>query len=159
MRCLLVAALTLSAASAAAQGSPDKNVPHADIAFPDQVSWGPAPPVLPPGAKLAVLEGNPAEAGPFTMRLLLPDRYRIPPHYHPVIEHVTVLKGAFKVGMGEKYDPSAMTRLPAGTFAALQPGTRHFAEAQGETVLQLHGVGPWGLTYVNPADDPRQRTP
>jgi quercetin dioxygenase-like cupin family protein len=93
------------------------------------------------------------------MRALFPSGYRIPPHYHPVAEHVTVLKGTFKVGMGEKYDASAMTRLPTGTFAALQPGTRHFAEAEGETIVQLHGVGPWGLTYVNPADDPRKRTP
>jgi mannose-6-phosphate isomerase-like protein (cupin superfamily) len=159
MRYLLVVALTLGAGVAAAQDSPNKNGSHAIIAPPDQLTWGPAPAALPPGAKLAVLEGNPSETGPYTMRLLMPDRYRIPPHYHPFTEHVTVLKGAFKVGMGERFDAAAMTQLPAGTFAALEPGTRHFAEAQGETILQLHGVGPWGLTYVNPADDPRQRTP
>ena len=153
MRCLLAVALSLSAATAAAQ-----DASHAVIALPDQLTWGPAPPALPPGAKLAVLEGNPSEAGPFTMRVLLPAGYRIPPHYHAAVEHVTVIKGMFKIGMGERYDPSAMTPLPAGTFAALQPGTRHFAEAQGETIVQLHGVGPWGLTYVNPADDPRKRT-
>jgi quercetin dioxygenase-like cupin family protein len=106
-----------------------------------------------------VLEGNPSEAGPFTMRVLLPTGYRIPPHYHPATEHVTVLHGTFKVGMGEKFDGSAMTALPTGTFASLEPGTRHFAEAQGETIVQLHGVGPWGISYVNPADDPRQATP
>jgi hypothetical protein len=159
MRCLLVAALTLGAGVAAAQDSPPKDASHAIVATPDQVTWGSAPPALPPGAKLAVLEGNPSGTGPYTMRLLMPDRYRIPPHYHPFTEHVTVMKGTFKVGMGEKFDASAMTQLPTGTFAALEPGTRHFAEAQGETILQLHGVGPWGLTYVNPADDPRQRTP
>jgi quercetin dioxygenase-like cupin family protein len=93
------------------------------------------------------------------MRLLMPDRYRIPPHFHPVTEHVTVMKGTLKLGMGEKFDASAMTKLSTGTFGALEPGTRHFAEAEGETILQLHGVGPWRLTYVNPADDPRQRTP
>jgi quercetin dioxygenase-like cupin family protein len=154
MRCLLAVALSLSAATAAAQ-----DTSHAVIALPDKLTWGPAPPALPPGARLAVLEGNPSEAGPFTMRVLLPAGYRIPPHYHAAVEHVTVLKGTFKVGMGERYDPSAMTSLPAGTFAALQPGVRHFAEAQGETIVQLHGMGPWGLTYVNPADDPRKRTP
>ncbi len=159
MRCLLVAALTLGAGVAAAQGAPTENPSHAIVATPDKVTWGPAPPALPPGAKLAVLEGNPSETGTYTMRLLVPDRYRIPPHYHPFTEHVTVMKGTFKVGMGEKFGASAMTQLPTGTFAALEPGTRHFAEAQGETILQLHGVGPWGLTYVNPADDPRQRTP
>lgn len=159
MRCLLIAAaFTLSAGVASAQGSPQTSASHAIVVLPDQVTWSPGPPSLPPGAKAAVLEGNPSEAGPFTMRLLLPDRYRIPPHFHPGIEHVTVVKGTFKVGMGEKFDRSMMTALPTGTFAALQPGTRHFAEAQGETILQLHGVGPWGITYVNPADDPRQGT-
>jgi quercetin dioxygenase-like cupin family protein len=89
----------------------------------------------------------------------MPDGYRIPPHSHPGIEHVTVLEGAFKVGMGDKFDASALKELPAGTFAALAPGTRHFAQASGATVLQLHGVGPWKLVYVNPADDPRNKTP
>ena len=159
MRCLLVAALTLSAGVAAAQGSPQTSATHAIVALPDQLTWGPAPSSLPAGAKAAVLEGNPGEAGPFTMRVLLPNRYRIPPHYHPAVEHVTVLKGTFKVGMGEKFAAAAMTALPTGTFAALEPGTRHFAEAQGETIVQLHGVGPWGISYVNPADDPRRQTP
>jgi hypothetical protein len=147
------------ASVALAQGTPTAGGTHAIVALPDQVTWGPAPDVLPPGAKLAVLEGDPTAAGPFTMRLQVPDRYRIPPHFHPATEHVTVLKGTFKVGMGEKFDASAMTRLPTGTFAALEPGVRHFAESEGETVIQLHGTGPWRLTYVNPADDPRQRTP
>jgi quercetin dioxygenase-like cupin family protein len=158
MRCLLAAIFTLSAGAAAAQGNPQTTAPHAIVVQPDQVTWGPAPAVLPAGAKIAVLEGNPNEAGPFTMRLLVPDGYRIPPHYHPIVEHVTVVKGTFKVGMGEKYDPSALVELPAGTFAALEPGTRHFAEAKGETILQLHGIGPWALVYVNPADDPRRST-
>jgi quercetin dioxygenase-like cupin family protein len=159
MRCLLVAALTLTAGAASAQGSPQTNTAHAIVALPDQITWGPAPASLPAGAKAAVLEGNPGETGPFTMRVLLPNRYRIPPHYHPAVEHVTVLKGAFKVGMGDKFDGSAMNLLPAGTFAALEPGTRHFAESEGETILQLHGVGPWQITYVNPADDPRRQHP
>ena len=160
MRCLLLAAaLTSSAGLVAAQGAPTPDAPHAIVVPPDQVTWGPGPAALPPGAKAAILEGKPSEAGPFTMRLRAPDGYRIPPHHHPAIEHVTVLKGAFKVGMGEKFDASAMTSLPTGTFAALQPGTRHFAETQGETILQIHGVGPWQVIYVNPADDPRGQTP
>jgi len=160
MRCLLAAALALCAAGvAAAQGTPRTDASHVIVAPPDHIAWGPGPASLPPGAKAAVLEGNPSEAGPFTMRVVLPDRYRIPPHHHPATEHVTVLKGTFKVGKGEKFDASAMTPLPTGTFAALEPGTRHFAEAEGETILQLHGVGPWVLTYVNPADDPRKQTP
>lgn len=159
MRCLLIAALTLSAGVAGAQGSPQAGASHAIVALPDQITWGPGPASLPPGAKAAVLEGNPGEPGPFTMRVLLPDRYRIPPHFHPAVEHVTVVKGTFKVGMGEKFDAVAMTSLPAGAFAALEPETRHFAESRGETIVQLHGTGPWRITYVNPADDPRKQTP
>jgi quercetin dioxygenase-like cupin family protein len=159
MRGLLVAVLSLTAGAASAQGSPQTNTAHAIVALSDQITWGPGPASLPAGAKAAVLEGNPSETGPFTMRVLLPNSYRIPPHYHPAVEHVTVLKGTFKVGMGDKYDGSAMTLLPTGTFAALEPGTRHFAESQGETIVQLHGVGPWRITYVNPADDPRKQTP
>ncbi|HEU5170606.1 MAG TPA: cupin domain-containing protein [Gemmatimonadales bacterium] len=154
---LVVLSLTLVAGSATAQGAPSAGKPHAIVVLPDQVPFGPAPASLPAGAKLAVLEGNPAAAGPFTMRLWVPDGYRIPPHYHPAVEHVTVVKGTFKVGMGEKFDPSLLNALPVGTFAALAPGMRHFAQAEGETVIQLHGTGPWSLTYVNPADDPRQR--
>jgi quercetin dioxygenase-like cupin family protein len=159
MRSTFIAlSLTLSAAAAAAQGSPGQGAQHAVIVLPDQITWKPGPPSLPSGARFAVIEGNPAEAGPFTMRLSVPNGYRIPPHSHPGIEHVTVMKGTFRVGMGDKFDASALTPLPAGAFVALAPGTRHFAEAQGETVLQLHGVGPWSVTYVNPADDPRKQT-
>jgi quercetin dioxygenase-like cupin family protein len=159
MRCLLATILTLSAGAAAAQGNPQAAAPHAIVVPPDQITWGPAPALLPAGAKLAVLEGDPSKAAPFTMRLLMPDGYRIPPHYHPFVEHVTVVKGTFKVGMGDKYDAAALAELPTGTFAALEPGTRHFAQAKGETILQLHGTGPWTLVYVNPADDPSRRTP
>jgi quercetin dioxygenase-like cupin family protein len=156
---LMVVSLTLLAGAALAQGAPATPTQHATIVQPDQVNYGPAPASLPAGAELAILEGKPSEPGPFTMRLRLPDGYRIPPHYHPAIEHVTVLEGTFKVGMGEKFDASALTPLKAGTFGALAPGTRHFAQAQGRTVVQVHGVGPWKLVYVNPADDPRNKQP
>ena len=160
MRSILIAlSLTLGATIAVAQGAPSQGPSHAVVVLPDQVTWKPAPPSLPAGAKAAVIEGNPAEAGPFTMRLSLPNGYRVPPHFHPVVEHVTVMKGTFRLGMGDKFDASALTSLPVGAFVAMQPGTHHFAEAQGETILQLHGEGPWSLTYINPADDPRKKTP
>ncbi len=143
----------------AAQGGAPAPGQHAIVAPAGTEKWGPAPPVLPPGARLAVLEGDPTQAGPFTMRLLVPAGYRIPPHFHPVTEHVTVVRGTFQVGMGDRFDPAKLSDLPAGSFAALSPGTRHFAQAKVETVIQLHGVGPWGLTYVNPADDPRTARP
>lgn len=160
MRCIAVAlGLTVVAGPALAQGAPSVSGEHAIIVQPNEVKYAPAPNSLPAGAELAILEGKPAESGPFTMRLRLPDGYRIQPHYHPAIEHVTVLEGTFKVGMGDKFQASAMKPLPTGTFAALAPGTHHFAQAQGRTVVQVHGVGPWKLIYVNPADDPRNKTP
>jgi quercetin dioxygenase-like cupin family protein len=91
------------------------------------------------------------------MRLRMPAGYRIPPHFHAFDEHVTVISGTFYVGMGEAFDMAKASELPTGTFAALAPGVRHFAFTRSETVIQLHGTGPWGLTYVNPADDPRKK--
>jgi quercetin dioxygenase-like cupin family protein len=164
---LIIATLLLSASFAAAlraQNTPtpaantaSADKPHAIVALPNAITWGPAPAVLPAGAQAAVLEGDPSKPGPFTLRVLMPADYRIPPHYHPGIEHVTVVKGTFFVGMGEAFDASKASELPTGTFAALQPGVRHFALTKGETIIQLHGVGPWGLIYVNPADDPRNK--
>lgn len=160
MRTLLVAlSLSLPAGVALAQGAPTQEAQHAIVVQPDQVAWSAGPPSLPAGAKAAVLEGDPTKKGPFTMRLSFPDGYRIPPHSHPAVERVTVIKGTFRVGMGDRFDASALTALPAGTFAALQPETRHFAQAKGTTIVQLNGTGPWRLTYVNPADDPRKATP
>jgi quercetin dioxygenase-like cupin family protein len=103
---------------------------------------------------LAVLEGDPSKAGPFTMRLAMPAGYRIIPHFHEADEHVTVISGAFQVGMGETFDEGKLSTLPPGTFGVIPPGMRHFARADKATVIQLHGVGPWELTYVNPADQP-----
>src|SRR3990170_3965515 len=126
-----------------------------DHAFiqPADVKWGAAPASLPPGAQGAVLQGDPAKPGPFTLRLKLPDGYRIPPHYHPAIEHITVIQGTFVVGMGEKVNVGTEKSLGAGSFAFMPAGMRHFVRAQGETIVQLHGTGPWGITYVNPRLD------
>ena len=124
-----------------------------------ELVWRDAPPSLPRGARIAVLEGDPSQPGPFTFRLQLPANYRVPPHFHPVIEHVTVISGTFSVGKGERWDDSQLQRLEAGGFIYMPAGTRHFAQATGETVIQLHSMGPWGVTYVDPKDDPRNRTP
>src|SRR5262245_42239319 len=131
--------------------------PHHITMQPDDVKWAPAPPSLPPGAQIAVLEGNPANAEPITMRLKFPAGYRLAPHFHPAIEHVTVLSGTFHIAPGESFDQSKGTRLPVGAFVAMPVGVPHFAWASEDTVIQLHGVGPWGVTYVNPADDPRKK--
>lgn len=123
------------------------------------VQWKAGPPSLPAGAKFAVMEGDPSKEGAFTMRLWLPDGFKIPPHWHAKVEHVTVISGAFNIGMGEKFDQAATREMPAGTFGFWPAEMRHFAWAKGDTVLQLHGVGPWTITYVNPADDPRKPKP
>ena len=104
-----------------------------------------------------MLEGNPAQEGPFTMRLRLPDGFQIQPHWHPAIEHVTVISGTFNLGTGERFDKSSGHALGAGSFAFMPPAMRHYAWATGETVLQVHGMGPWRINYVNPADDPRNK--
>lgn len=125
------------------------------IYTPSQMPWKPGPASLPAGAQVAVLEGDPAKSGFFTLRLRLPDGYKIPPHWHPKVEHVTVISGTFNLGMGSKFDQNATREMPAGTFGFWPAGMNHFAWAKGETVLQLHGFGPWSIHYINPADDPR----
>lgn len=121
-----------------------------------EIQWKDGPPSLPAGAKVAVLEGDPAKEGFFTMRLWLPDGLKIQPHWHPKVEHVTVISGTFNVGMGDKFDQTTTRPMPAGTFGFWPADMKHFAWAKGETVLQLHGTGPWMITYVNPSDDPRK---
>ncbi len=123
---------------------------------PAGLKWANGPASLPPGAELAVLEGDPRKEGPFVMRLKMPDGYRIPPHTHPKPERVTVISGTFHIGMGNTFDPAKGTAMPAGTFGTWAPGMKHFVWATGETVIQLHGNGPWVIEYVNPADDPRK---
>jgi quercetin dioxygenase-like cupin family protein len=143
-------ALTCLGAPAWGQSGAHTMVTPADLKWSDVAS-------LPPGAKLAVIEGPLSEAVPLTFRLKLPANYQIAPHWHPGIEHVTVLSGTFNMGVGDKLDRSKTMALNAGSFAIMQPKTTHFAWTTGETVLQVHGVGPWNITYVNPNDDPRKK--
>lgn len=124
----------------------------------DQIEWGPAPPFIPAGAQLAVLEGNPmATSGDYTIRLKMPDGYRIAPHTHPLRENVTVVSGTLIVGMGDKWDDSKTMKFPAGSFAYLDPSMHHYAGASGETIIQIHGQSPVKFNYINPADDPSTR--
>jgi quercetin dioxygenase-like cupin family protein len=124
---------------------------------PQDVKWVDPPPVLPSGARFAVVEGDPKAAGQLvSFRLKMPDGYKIPPHFHPADEHVVVLQGTFNMGMGDKFDQNAGKPLAAGSFAIMPKGEHHYAWSKGETIVQVYAVGPWGLTYVNPADDPRK---
>lgn len=127
------------------------------IVPPDEIKWAPAPASIPPGAEAAVLYGDPSKEGLFSLRLKLPKGYTIAPHTHSKPEVVTVISGTFSLGMGEKTDREKAQALPAESFFALAPGMAHFAFTDEGTVIQLNSVGPWTLTYVNPADDPRNK--
>ena len=122
---------------------------------PADIKWGDAPPSLPPGAKAALLEGDPAKPGPFTIRLQMPAGYKIQAHTHPTVERVTVISGTFNMGTGDKLDEAAGHEMVSGSFAIMPANTKHFAWATAETVIQVHSTGPFVINYVNPADDPR----
>jgi quercetin dioxygenase-like cupin family protein len=126
---------------------------------PDQLRWEQPPPTTPCGAKMAVLDGDPRTEGSlFTLRLRFPAGCRIMPHFHPSEEHVTVISGEFAMGMGDVHDEARLEPLPAGGFAIMPAAMHHFALARTESVIQLHAIGPFKTTYVNPADDPRNQT-
>jgi ChrR-like protein with cupin domain len=137
---------------AASSGSAEKKAFTADA-----IPYGPAPAFVPAGAQLAVLEGNPAVTiGDYTVRLKMPDGYRIAPHWHPQRENVTVISGVFKVGMGDRFDETKMAAFPAGSFAYLDPSMHHYAMASGGVVVQVHGMSPLQFNYIDPQDDPRR---
>jgi quercetin dioxygenase-like cupin family protein len=119
------------------------------------LKWGPAPAVFPAGAKMAVLQGDPSKPGLFTVRLELPDGYRVQPHLHPTDESLTIISGTFLLGMGDTLDAARATVLKTGEFGFVEANMHHYAIARGRTVVQVHAMGPFVLTYVRPEDDPR----
>jgi quercetin dioxygenase-like cupin family protein len=119
--------------------------------------WGPAPPVLPKGAELAVMAGDPAKTGFVSLRLKLPAGYTIPPHTHPTDEHVTVLSGSLALGMGDTIDPKAQIVLKAGGYGVAAAGMHHYATTKTGAVIQVDMMGPFAITYINPADDPSKK--
>lgn len=121
-------------------------------------AWGPAPAVFPAGAKMAVMAGDPGKAALFTVRLDLPAGYKIAAHTHPADEFITVISGTFLLGMGDKLDAAKATKLQAGEFGTVGANMHHYALTQGRTIVQVHAMGPFVLTYVNPADDPSKTT-
>ena len=122
-----------------------------------EIQWGDGTAVAREGAQMAVLEGDPAKEGMFTMRLKLPADFDVKPHWHTQVEHVTVISGTLHFGWASSSTARRRGRCPRARSATGRSGMRHFAYTEGETVLQLHGRGPWTITYVNPADDPRGR--
>lgn len=147
---LAIVAVAALISGAAAFGQPSHGV-GSDPA----VKWGPAPPFLPAGARIAVLSGDPSQGGEFTIRLEFPAGYVIKPHFHPTDEHVTVLSGRFLVGMGDSVDTRQTMALSVDGFITAPAQAHHFAIAARRTVVQVHGEGPFAITYVNQSDDPR----
>ena len=119
------------------------------------LQWGPAPAVFPTGAKMAVVSGDPGKAAPFTVELAMPSGYKIAPHFHPTDETVEVRKGTLLVGMGDTFDASQAKPMKAGDKGSLPANAHHFAAAKGATVITVTAMGPFAMTYVNPADDPQ----
>ncbi|MFU8822438.1 MAG: cupin domain-containing protein [Gammaproteobacteria bacterium] len=150
-----LAAVALISATAVAQHLPYHGDGHVIITA-ESLEWRDVP-SMETGAKISVLEGNLAKAKPFTFRLKLPADYRLAPHIHPAYERVTVLQGELHFAHGRQFDRGATTAMPVGGFAVMAPGEPMFGYTTEETIIQLHGTGPWGIEYLDPADDPRKR--
>jgi quercetin dioxygenase-like cupin family protein len=143
--------LGVLASSALAQGTSDKEI----FINSKDLKWGDAPPSVPKGAKLAVLQGDPGKAGPFVIRLMLPAGYKLPPHWHSQEESLTVISGTFYFGTGDKVEMSKVHALTAGGFHALAAAGHHYAFAKTPTVVQINGMGPFNIVYLDPAEDPQ----
>jgi hypothetical protein len=147
---LIAVALGILASAAIAQGANEGFVNSKDI------KWGPAPPSIPKGAKIAVLHGDPGKAGPFVMRLMVPAGYKIPPHWHTQDESLTVISGSFYFGKGDKADTSKAPTITAGAFHYLTGKDHHYLVAKTASVIQINGTGPFDITYINAEDDPQK---
>jgi quercetin dioxygenase-like cupin family protein len=156
----IAACLLAAVVYAPSGGIADDRGGHGDghlLVTPDKLQWAPSP-VLPPGAMAALVAGNPAKEGEmYAIRIKFPDGYKVPPHWHPADENVTVLQGTLRFGVGEQIDESRTADAPAGSFAHMPKGVRHFAMAKGDTVVHIQGLGPFGINYVHPSDDPRKK--
>lgn len=145
------AAALLFAAEEAAQPSTTEH----KVINPADLKWGDAPPGLPTGGKMAVLNGDPTQPGPFTARIKGHAGYKIMPHTHPTSERLTLISGNVKIGMGEKFDEKTMQKMGPGSYVVLPAGMAHYAKVTTDSVLQIDSEGPFQITYVNPSDDPR----
>lgn len=140
-------------ADAPAQGPATQHL----MVNPDGLKWGDAPPSLPRGARIAIVSGDPTQAGPFVIRAQVPAGYRVAPHWHPGVENLTILTGTVALGMGEQVDDVKMTTIGAGGYASLPAEMRHYFLAKSASTFQVHGMGPFVVNYVNPADDPSKQ--
>jgi len=151
-KAILVLLLSAGTGTASlADGSND----GATLVNANEITWGAAPPTLPAGAKLAVLNGDPGKPGQFVMRLMLPAGYVIAPHWHSLAEQLTVISGTFYIGMGDKTERAQAHGLTAGGFHYLPGKAHHYAFVKEATVVQVEGMGPFDINYLDPRDDPQ----
>jgi quercetin dioxygenase-like cupin family protein len=139
----------------------DSDVEMTAVGLAD-LEWSEGPPALPKGVMISVLEGEPPFTGPrtYTMMARLPRNYTVPPHVHTATERLTVMTGALRIGHGDKLDRKSAKQIKAGGVVLIPANHTHFVFTEGEeTILMLHGVGPWSIHYVDPKDDPRQPPP
>ena len=153
MQKLLLSAVLLAVAPVAALAADDKMAVQ-----PGAIKWGPAPPGFPPGMQAAVISGDPSKAGPYVVRAKLPAGYKVMPHTHPTDENVTILSGTAHIAMGDKFDAKKGETVRAAGFFTAKEGMQHYFWTTSPTVIQVHGMGPFEINYVNPADDPRKKT-
>jgi quercetin dioxygenase-like cupin family protein len=154
-----VAALAVLCLAGGASAQEQKAPAHV-LLTPAETKWSTeVPPVFEKGMLFTVVSGDPGKPGAYVVRVKMPAGYKIAAHWHPTDENVTVLTGTFALGMGDKFDKAALKEVPAGGFALLPAEMRHFAMAKTAVTIQVHGQGPFTLTYVNPDDDPSKRAP
>jgi hypothetical protein len=157
----LVCAVAALAAQEKKESSEKKTsksaMPEHKVFTPPDIQWKDAPPILPSGAKVAVLDGDPGKPEYFAMRIKMPDGYKILPHWHPNVERLTIISGTANIAMGDKFDESKGTAMPAGSYTFMRPKVHHYFWTKGETEIQISTIGPWKLVYINPADDPSKK--
>ncbi len=157
---LIAAVLIALAGSALAQDATKLGPIKVDamkVFKPDALTWQNEP-TLPKGAKSVLLFGDPAKAEVFILRLKFPRNYQVPLHTHPFAEVITVITGSLGNGMGEKFDAQKGEMLNAGSSFALPAKHTHYVWTENEeTIVELVATGPWGIHYINPADDPRKQ--
>ncbi len=145
----LAVAVMLVALSLAEEAKKASAAPAHEIVHSTDLKWTP----LIKGSEMAVVSGDPNKEGePFVIRIREADGAKVPPHWHHADEYLTVLKGTFLVGMGETYDKSKLQTVNVGNFLFIPKEMRHFANCKGETIVQVHGIGPFKVNWVNPAE-------